>query len=73
MREGQEDDRPVSKDGDRLVQPQSLPEWKKDSFPTQEEAEAMIRGLRMRVPANRRNSQAVIADDDIKLPGALPA
>lgn len=73
VREGQEDDRPLSsKDSDRLVQPQSIPERRKDSFPTQEEAEAMIRNLRHRAPQQRRNSQAVMADDDMRLPGSLP-
>ncbi|KAK5937114.1 ERMES complex subunit mmm1 [Knufia obscura] len=72
VREGQEDDRPLSKDGDRLMQPQPVSVSSKESFPTQEEAEAMIRGLRMRAPAHRRNSQAVDADDDLKLPGGLP-
>lgn len=72
VREGQEDDRPMSKDGERLVPAQSIPERRKDSFPSQEEAEAMIRGLRMRVPGNRRNSQAVMTDEDFRLPGALP-
>ena len=73
VREGQEDDRPLSKDGDRVMSNQSIPVSHKEDFPSQEEAEAMIRGLRMRAPAYRRNSQAVDADDDIRLPGALPA
>lgn len=72
VREGQEDDRPLSKDGDRLVPSQSIPERRKDSFPSQEEAEALIRNLRHRAPQHRRNSQAVMPDDDIRLPGALP-
>ncbi|KAJ9663196.1 ERMES complex subunit mmm1 [Neophaeococcomyces mojaviensis] len=72
VREGQEDDRPLSKDGDRYAQTTPMPERKNDGFPSQEEAEALIQGLRMRAPQQRRNSQAIVADDDIKLPGALP-
>lgn len=71
VREGQEEDRPLSKDGDRHVLPQSVTEHSRDSFPTQEEAEAMVRGLRMRMPAHRRNSQAVMADEELRLPGTL--
>jgi len=73
VREGQEDDRPLSKDEDRHSQTTSVPERKGDNFPSQEEAEALVQGLRMRAPQYRRNSQAVIGDDDIKLPGALPS
>ncbi|KAK5098642.1 ERMES complex subunit mmm1 [Exophiala xenobiotica] len=73
VREGQEDDRPLSRDGDRISQSQSVSVGQKENFPTQEEAEDMIRGLRIRAPAYRRSSQAVDADDDLRLPGALPA
>lgn len=73
VREGQEDDRPLSKDGDRPAQSHTVPERRKDSFPTQEEAEALIRNLRHRAPQHRRNSQAVVPDDEFRLPGALPA
>lgn len=73
VREGQEDDRPLSKDGDRLHQPQVLSDRRKESFPSQDEAEALIRGLRMRAPHQRRNSEAVMDDQEFKLPGALPA
>ena len=72
VREGQDDDRPLSKDGDMFGPSTTVPEHR-DNFPSQEEAEAMIRGLRMRVPPHRRNSEAVITDDDLRLPGALPA
>ncbi|KAK5106650.1 ERMES complex subunit mmm1 [Lithohypha guttulata] len=73
VREGQEDDRPLSKDSERLSSPQTLSERTRDSFPSQDEAEAMIRGLRKRAPAQRRNSQAVVIDEEMRLPGALPA
>lgn len=73
VREGQEDDRPLSKEGERLMPSQNIPERRKDSFPTQEEAEAIIRNLRHRTPHNRRNSQAIVPDDDLRLPGALLA
>ena len=73
VREGQEDDRPPSKDGEQLFSTQTLPAHKGDSFPSQDEAEALVRGLRMRAPSNRRNSQAIVADDEFRLPGSLPA
>lgn len=71
VRESQEDDRPHSKDGDRFGHSQPISE-RKDSFPSQAEAESMIRGLRMRVPAYRRDSEAILGDDEMKVPGALP-
>ena len=69
VREGQEDDRPLSKDG-TLSSHQTIPE-RKDNFPSQEEAEALIRGLRQRAPIYRKDSEAIIADDELKLPGSL--
>ena len=69
MREGVDDDRPTSQAG------RSSDRTKSEAFPSQEETEKMFEGLRMRagMPKLRSNSQVIIGDDEIRMPGALPA
>jgi maintenance of mitochondrial morphology protein 1 len=68
VREGQEDDRPSSQGG----RSQST-RTKSDAFPSQEEAEKLMEGLRWRVGQQkpRADSQVLINDDDFRMPGAL--
>ena len=80
VREGQDDDRPPTQDEHR---PPSFVDNRKDlplndSFPSQEEAERLIEGLRWR--HRRSNSQVFEQEDDAPappavrmMPGALPA
>jgi len=44
-----------------------------DGFPSQEEAEALIQGLRRRAPKHDVSQPAIISDDEVRMPGALPA
>ena len=70
VREGQEDDRPTSQGGHS----QGTERRRSDHFPSQEEAERMLEGLRFRngPPKRRSNSQVILSDDDFRMPGGLP-
>ncbi|EXJ79617.1 hypothetical protein A1O3_07896 [Capronia epimyces CBS 606.96] len=79
VRDGQDDDRPSTQDGQR---PPSSVHHKEsrleDNFPSQEETERIFEGLRLRAKNVRSNSQ-VIEQDDAPIsqparlmPGALP-
>lgn len=75
VREGQEDDRPTSQDGSKTSTGSNpRTERKSNHFPSQEEAEALIQGLRFRSSgANRRNSEVLVDEDDYRrsMPGSL--
>ena len=82
VREGQEDDRPPTQDGHR---PPSFVDHRKDippidNFPSQEEAERLVQGLRLRTGYQRSNSQVFEHETDVPtpqtvrvMPGSLPA
>jgi len=82
VREGQDDDRPSTQDENRSS---SFVDHRRDltpddGFPSQEEAERLMQGLRWRTGRQRSNSQVIDQDDEVPtpqpvrtMPGALPA
>lgn len=83
VREGQDDDRPSTQDEHRpnaFVHHRKESSEPTDNFPSQEEAERLIQGLRWRSGHQRSDSQVIQQDDDAPtpqhvriMPGALPA
>ena len=71
VREGQDDDRPQSQG----VSGTSSERRRSSVFPSQEEAESMLEGLRWRasVPRQRADSEVFVGVDAIRMPGALPS
>jgi maintenance of mitochondrial morphology protein 1 len=69
VRDGQEDDRPTSQAGRSLASERR----KSNHFPSQEEAEQLLDGLRWRAGQSkqRSDSQVVVNDDDFRMPGGL--
>ncbi|RMZ81546.1 hypothetical protein DV737_g2527, partial [Chaetothyriales sp. CBS 132003] len=67
MREGKDDERSTSQ-GRRMSE-----RTKSDNFPSQQGTEQLFEGLRMRSGPfkQRSDSQVIIGDEDIRLPGAL--
>jgi maintenance of mitochondrial morphology protein 1 len=82
LREGQDDDRPSTQDEHRTS---ALIDHHKDlgssdNFPTQEEAERLMQGLRWRAGHQRSDSEAIEQEEDAPtpqpvrvMPGSLPA
>lgn len=69
LRDGQEEEKTTTQDKQK-VPPMSR--HKSDNFPSQEETEEIFEGLRWRSAHQRADSQ-VISDEDIRMPGSLPA
>jgi maintenance of mitochondrial morphology protein 1 len=81
VREGQDDDRPVTQDDHRA--PSFLDHRKEmvpdDNFPSQEEAERLIQGLRLRTGHQRSDSEVIEHEEDAPtpqpvrvMPGSMP-
>ena len=71
------DEEKKSQQGSDTLKPESQPRPRRvsDNFPTQEETEAMFEGLRFRSGGSgrQREEQAFAREDDMRIPGALPA
>lgn len=73
VREGQEEERASGRDDEQATPSAKVKEHRdSDHFPSQEEAEALIAGFRRRMPQGRRLSEAIVIEEELKVPGSLP-
>lgn len=74
VREGQEDDRPVSKGYDvhKYESVMRTPKSSEETFPSQEENENLFHNLRHRSSGQRSQTRFLSSEEDLGIPGSLP-